>query len=335
MDQHLIVRTTRRAILAGIAAAWPLGLRAQPAAMPVIGYLNDQFPETASYVLASLRSGLEEEGFVEGRNVAIEYRWARAQYDRVPEHAADLVRRRVALIIVEGTKATPLFAKEATSTIPIVAFFGGDPVKEGLVASLNHPGGNVTGAALFTGSANVLDLKRLELLQAMVPGVGSIGVLVGPYAIPSEAELRAEQAAIEARGLAVKMARVTGDADLEAAFAALAHQKVGALLESPSAFFNSHRAELVALAAKYRLPASWEWPEFVQLGGLMSYGPAITDAAHQQGVYAGRILKGEKAGDLPVVLPQKFRLAINAGTAKSLGLSIPPTLLAIADEVIE
>jgi putative tryptophan/tyrosine transport system substrate-binding protein len=315
--------------LVGAAFASLLSAEAQPS-MPVIGYVADV--QVNPTVIAALRKGLEEQGFVEGSNVHMDMNVVPGQYDKLPAIMADLVRRHVAVIVAEGTANTAEAAHAATSTIPIDAFFGGDPVKDGYVATLNRPGGNVTGVALFTGSSNVLDLKRLEFLQRLLPGIRTIGLLIGPKSL---LDRPAEEAAIKARGLDVKVAFVTGDADLETAFATLAQEKIDALLESPSAFFTSHRAALVALAAKYRLPATWEWPEFVEIGGLMSYGPEITDAAHQQGIYAGRILKGEKPADLPVVLPQRFRLFINAKTAKTLGIAVPPNLLAIADEVIE
>jgi putative tryptophan/tyrosine transport system substrate-binding protein len=320
------------ALLCG-AAAWPLAARAQQKAMPIIGYVADVPNEPR--MIGALRAGLQEQGFVEGRDVVIDSHVVLGQSDRVASIVAELVRRRVAVIVTEGSHRTLDAAHAATSTIPIDAFFGGDPVAGGFVASLNRPGGNVTGVALFTGSANRLDLKRLDLLRSMVPGLRAVGVLTGPDQPMSEADRELETAAMAAEGIALKTAHVTAESDLEAGFAALVKQNVGAVLGSASAFLTGHRADLVALAARYRMPASWQWPEFVALGGLMSYGPSILDAAHQQGVDAGRILKGEKPADLPVVLPSIYHLAINLMTAKALGLVVPPTLLATADEVIE
>jgi putative tryptophan/tyrosine transport system substrate-binding protein len=332
--------TARRALIAmvgGAALTWPLGVRAQQD-MPVIGLLSDQFPEASVETVSVFRKGLAEQGFVEGRNVSIEFRWASGDYARVPDLAADLVRRKVTLLVILGSFVPLREAMKATTTIPIVAPFI-DPVVDtgGRIASVNHPGGNVTGAALFTGSANVLDTKRLDFLVALLPGMKKLGILAGAltFAPISDAQLRDEQAGAEARGLTVTVVRVKGDEDFEPAFALFAQQKVDAVLESPSAFFHSRRDRLVALAAQHRLPAIWEWPDFVEDGGLMSYGSRITDTIHQLGVYAGRILKGEKPADLPVVLPSRYYLIINLKTAKSLGLAIPPNLLAIADDVIE
>jgi putative tryptophan/tyrosine transport system substrate-binding protein len=331
----LIGRRKFIAIAAAASLASPLAVRAQED-MPVIGFLNDQFPETTVEGLAAFRKGLAEQGFVEGRNVAIEYRWGRADYAHVPELAADLVHRKVSVIVSMGTIAALRATMNATTTIPIVSVLV-DPVADtgGRVASVNHPGGNVTGAALFTGGSNVLDTKRLDFLMALLPGMKKLGILAGALAPISDAQLRDEQAGAEARGLTVTAAHVKGDDDFDPAFALFAQHKVDAVLESPNAFFHSRRDRLVALAAQYRLPAIWEWPDFVEDGGFMSYGSRITDTIQQLGVYAGRILKGEKAADLPVVLPSRFYLIINLKTAKSLGLAIPPTLLAIADEVIE
>jgi putative tryptophan/tyrosine transport system substrate-binding protein len=339
-DQNLVGvmrrRTRRHNLIAALAvSSLPcfVTARAQQPAVPVIGYVADVPNEPT--IVAALRAGLAEQGFADGHNLVLDVHIMPGQSDLVPGVIADFVRRRVAVIVTEGTPHTLEAAHAATTTIPVDAFFGADPVAGGYVASINRPGGNLTGVALFTGTTNLLDLKRLDLLRAMVPGLHAIGLLSAPDNPLSPAEQSAEQAAIEATGISVATESVTTESDLDAAFASLAGRKVGGLLQRPSAFLTGRRAALVALAAKYRIPASWGWPEFVAAGGLMSYGPSILDAAHQQGIYAGRILKGEKPGDLPVVLPSIYRLAINLTTAKALGLAVPPTLLAIADEVIE
>jgi putative tryptophan/tyrosine transport system substrate-binding protein len=324
------------AVLCGTAAL-RLGIaRAQQPPVPVIGYLSDGSPEPQALadILTPLRKGLAETGYTEGKNVDIEYRWARDQSGRMPALAADLVRRNVALIVATGRVAWET-AKRTTDTIPIVASIGIDPVKAGLVASINRPGGNFTGAALFTGGANVLDAKRIELLHELMPKVTVIGILVGPHGPLADAELLKEQTAAEALGLSVRVAQVANDSELDPAFASLTRQGIGALIESPSPFFNRRREAVVLLAAHYALPTIYEWSEYVAAGGLMSYGTSITEISHQLGVYAGRILHGAKPGDLPIVIPDKFRLVINLKTAKTLGLTIPPSLLARADDVIE
>ena len=271
-----------------------------------------------------------EAGFVEGQNVAIAYRWAENQLDRLPALAVDLVRLPAAVIVVNAPAA--IAAKDATTTVPIVFMTGSDPVKDGLVASLNRPGGNVTGVSFLVGS---LGSKRLELLRQLVPRATTIGILVNLTSPEAEAERKDLQAAAQAIGQQLIILDVGSDRDIETAFATFVQRGAGALLAGSGPFLTSHREQLVALAARYTLPMTYDAREFVAAGGLMSYGTSITDAYRQVGIYTGRILKGEKPADLPVMQSTKFEFVINLKTAKSLGLEIPPTLLALADEVIE
>jgi putative ABC transport system substrate-binding protein len=321
----------RRQFIAGLgsAAAWPLAARAHQPSMPVIGFLCAQSAEDnyKNYTVPFLQ-GLQETGYVVGQNAAIEYRWAENQFDRLPALAADLVRRRVAVIVaVNSTAAVP--AKAETTTIPIVFVGGGDPVPRGLVASLNRPGGNVTGFSTFTGE---LSPKRLQLLRELIPNAVRFGVLADS-ANPSIPLLIAGlQAAARTLGLQLVVANARTDSDLDTAFATLSQQHVGAVLINGGI---SSRMELVALAARHGLPAIYPSREFALDGGLMSYGRTPRDGLHQAGIYTGRILKGEKPADLPVVRASKFELVINLKTAKALGLTIPETLLATADEVIQ
>jgi putative tryptophan/tyrosine transport system substrate-binding protein len=320
-----------RAII-GSATAWPLTLRAQQSVMPVVGILNGQSPNTYAHLAAALRQGLKDAGFVEGQNVVIEWRWAEGRNEQLPTLAAELVERRVAVLVAGGGVGAGIAAKRATTTIPIVFTTGSDPVKLGLVSSINRPEGNATGVSFLV---NELNAKRLELARQLVPGGTTIGVL-GRTSNPTYASDRKE---IEEAATALKqrllMIDVTGEQDFEAAFANAAHQRIGVLLVQTDPFFNSQRDRLVALAARYALPTIYELREFVTAGGLISYGTSITNAYRQAGVYAGRILKGEKPGDLPVVQSTRFELAINLTTAKALGLVIPQNLLVAADEVIE
>jgi putative tryptophan/tyrosine transport system substrate-binding protein len=319
-------------LLGGAAAAWPLAARAQQPAMPVVGLLWFGSLDTSVLQLAAFRKGLNEIGFVEGRDVAIEYRWAEGRYGRMPELAADLIRRRVAVIAAPGSPATVVRAvKAATSAIPIVFGVGDDPVKFGLVASLNRPGGNATGINFFTAE---LVAKRLALLHELVSGASRVAVLVNP-ADPARVEsvLGDVETAVSATALQIQVLKASTSREIDAAFASL--ERADALFVGPDGFFNSRRVQLALLAARYAIPAAYAVREYVDAGGLMSYGASLADMFRQAGVYTGRILKGAKPADLPVMQSTKFELVINASTARILGLTVPQALLATADEVIE
>jgi putative ABC transport system substrate-binding protein len=323
----------RRAFIAGLgAAAWPVVARAQQPAMPVIGILNSTTAATTSYRIAAFREGLNEAGFVDGRNVAIELRFAEGHFDRLPALATDLVSRRVAVIVTDYPSARA--AKVTTSTIPIVFVAGADPVDGGLVSRLNRPGGNVTGVTFF--SAPIIT-KRLELLHTLVPKPAVIALLMdaNPRSPSAQAQLRDVEAAARALGRQTLLVQASTENEIDAAFATIARAGAGALFFGTNAFYTSHRRKLVALADLHALPASYHLREFVQEGGLMSYGASDREAFRHGGLYVGRILKGEKPGEMPVELPTKYELVINLRTAATLGLEIPPMLRALADEVIE
>jgi putative ABC transport system substrate-binding protein len=319
-------------LLGGAAAACPLTARGQQPAMPVIGILDPRSPDAISERLRAFRQGLRETGYIEGENLAIVYRYAENQFDRLPELAADLVRRQVAVIV--PVAASSIFAvKAATSTIPIVFVTGDDPVGIGFVASLARPGGNLTGTSLFTTE---LVAKRLGLLRELVPTAARVAVLVNPdSAATTEATLRDVEPAARSIGMQIQVLNANTSLEIESAFESIGRQRPDALFVAGTPFLNVRFVQLVQLAAFHRLPATYALREFVQAGGLMSYGASITDAFHQAGVYTGRILKGAKPADLPVMQSSKFELVINRPTARMFDIVVPPTLLATADEVIE
>jgi putative tryptophan/tyrosine transport system substrate-binding protein len=319
------------ATLAGAAAAWPLATRAQQPAMPVIGFLRPGSPESVAHLLIAFRAGLREEGFVEGQNVTIEYRWTEGQDDRLPKLLDDLVQRQVALIVTPGSTTFAFAAKAATKTIPIAFTSGIDPVKSGLVASFNKPGGNVTGIYQL---ANDLTAKRFELLHELVPSVTVFAALVNPTnAIVAETTTNEFRATASVLGLEVKILEASSNREIDMAFSSLFQQRVGAMLVSSDPYFTSRRVQFATLTNRTGIPAMFSIREYVEVGGLMSYGNNIAHSWRRLGFYAGRILKGEKG--LPVDQSTKFEFVINLQTAKALGLEVPPTLLARADEVIE
>jgi putative ABC transport system substrate-binding protein len=319
------------ATLLGGAAAWPLAVRAQQAALPVIGYLNFGSPESDTARVTGLRRGLNQTGYVEGRNLVIEYRWAGNQADRLPELAADLVQLRVAAIVAAGLPPA-LAAKAATTNIPIVFVVGADPVQLGLVASLNRPGGNLTGFNVFDGE---LGAKALALLHELVPSTATIGFLENPNNPKFELTTRDVLAAAAAIGLNVQILEAGTDREIDAAFASLVQARTGALLVGGDPFFNNRIERLIELAARHAIPTMYLFSEFVVAGGLISYGTSLREIYRQAGLYTGRILKGEKPADLPVQQVTKLELIINLKTTKTLGLQVPDRLLALADEVIE
>jgi len=319
-------------LLGGAAAAWPLAARAQQPAMPVVGFMSARSPEESAHLVAAFRRGLGEGGFIEGQNVALEFRWARGQYDRLPALATELVNRGIAVLVAVGGDPSSLAAKQATSTIPIVFGIGGDPVKAGLVESFNRPGGNVTGVTLMTA---LMEPKRLGLLRELVPGVPQIGILLNPAYPPAAHQLQELEQAAHAIGQRIVITRASTDEELDAAFRMLVQQRIGALLVAADPYFDTRRDRIVALAAQHQLPAIYQFREYAVAGGLLSYGVSITDAYRQFGVYTASILKGAKPADLPVQQVVKFELVINMKTAKALGVTISDNLLSLADEVIE
>jgi ABC-type uncharacterized transport system substrate-binding protein len=319
-------------LLGGAAASWPLAARAQQRAFPVIGLLSSRSPAVDTSLIAVIRQGLNESGLVEGQNVALDYRWADGQYDRLAALAADLVHRQVAVIVTMGGEVSALAAKAASATIPIVFAAGADPVRSGLVTSVHRPGGNITGVSTLIFE---LEPKRLGLMRELRPNATTIAVLVDPNSPNAEMQVNDIQAAARGVGGEITILNASTIRDIDAAFVRLVEMRADALLVVANPIFFNRTAQLVVLAARHAIPTVYSRREFTAAGGLMSYGPNINDSYRLLGVYAARILKGEKPGDLPIQLPTKFELVINLSTAKALGLDVPPTLLARADEVIE
>ena len=328
------MRTRREfmTLIGGAAVAWPLAARAQQTAMPVIGYLSARSPDDTAHLLAAFRRGLSENGFVEGQNVTIEYRWALGQYDRLPAMALELVHRSVTVLTATGGEPATFAAKAASSTIPIVFTVGGDPVKQGLVASYNRPGGNATGVRLLTTPA---EPKRLGLLHELVPQATTIGVLLNPAYSGSASQLSDVQEVARTLNLQVHILQASTDREIESAFEAVAAQGIQALAVAADPFFDTRREKLVALAARHAVPTIYQFREYAVAGGLMSYGVDASEAYRLVGVYTGRVLKGVKPADLPVIDTVRFQFVINLKTAKALGLKISDNLLSLADEVIE
>jgi putative ABC transport system substrate-binding protein len=319
-------------LLGGAAATWPLTAQAQQAAMAVIGYLSARSPQDTAHLVEAFRRGLAEAGFVEGQNVLIEYRWAFGQHDRLRGLAADLVRNPLTVLVTTGGEVAALAAKAATSTIPIAFIVGTDPVKLGLAASYNRPGGNATGINILTNS---LEPKRLELLRELVPQASAIGALFDPSFLAYEDQFRDVREAARALDLQVHELRASTDAEIDLAYETVAQQRIAAVTVAAGPFFDTRRDRLVALAARHGVPTMYHFREYALAGGLMSYGASITDMYHQIGLYVGRILKGAKPAELPILQPTKFELVLNLKTAKALGLKVPLTMQVAADEVIE
>jgi ABC-type uncharacterized transport system substrate-binding protein len=318
--------------LGGAALAMPRAARAQQSAMPVVGFLNGQSPATWGRLVAAFRRGLNEAGYIEGHNFAVEYRWAEGQPDRLPAFAADLVQRRVAVIVTSGGNTPAIAAKAATSTIPIVFMSNDDPRKYGLVATLNRPGGNATGVSWFSAE---LGSKRLALLHELVPGATVVALLVNPNNAEAARQPAELQEAARAIGLRIVILNATTPGDIDAAFGTMVQDRVGALVVAGDSFLLNRREQIIALAARHAVPTIYVNREMAGAGGLMSYGNSLTDAYRRAGLHTARILKGENAAELPVDQATKFELVINLKTAKALGLDVPPSLLALADEVIE
>jgi ABC-type uncharacterized transport system substrate-binding protein len=318
--------------LVGAVAVWPLPVHAQQPATPVVGFMSARSAEDSARLASAFRQGLADAGFIDGQKVKIEYRWANGDYSKLPVLAADLVNRKVAVLVAVGGDVSAAVAAKATKTIPVVIGMGSDPVKAGLVASFNRPGGNVTGYTLWT---NEMEPKRLGLLRELVPGVLLIGALVNPRFPPTEQELLELESAAKAVNQKIFVARANDDAELDAALASFAEQRIGALLVTASPFFDTRVDRIVGFAAERRLPAIYHFRDYAVAGGLISYGPNISESYKDAGVHVGRILKGEKPANLPILQPTKFDFVINLKTAKALRLNVPPTLFAEASEVIE
>ncbi len=319
-------------LLGGTALAWPVAARAQQPAMPVVGFLSPGLPEPSSFLVAAFREGLKEASYVEGQNVIIEYRWAKGHYDQLQTLAADLVRRQVAVIAATGGTISAQAAKAATTTIPIVFNVGDDPIKSGLVASFNRPGGNITGVNTLSP---VLEAKRLGLLRELVPQATLVAVLLNPTNPDAELQRRNLQVAASAIGQQLRIFNASSETDFDMAFGALVQQRADALLVGNDVFFTNRREQIVTLVSRHAIPAIYAFRSFAESGGLMSYSTNLVEVYRQVGLYVGRALKGEKPGDLPVVQPTRFELVINLKTAKALGVKISDNLLSLADEVIE
>jgi putative ABC transport system substrate-binding protein len=319
-------------LLGGTAASWPLAARAQQPTMPVIGYLHSGSPNAFEHAVGAFREGLNETGYVESQNVTIEYRWAEGHVDRLPGLAADLVNRNVAVLVAQGGGTCAAAAKAATSTIPIVFSSGADPVALGLVTSLSRPGGNVTGLSILTAA---LGSKRLEILHQVLPTADVVAALINPNNAGIQAELKDLQDGAQALAMSAKIFNATSAGDIDAAFATIVQAGIRGLVVGADPFFLGQLHQLVALSARHRIPAIYEWRDYVEAGGLMSYGTSLGEAYRQVGVYTGRLLKGEKPADLPVIQSTKVELVINLKTAKILGISFPLSLLGRADQVIE
>jgi putative tryptophan/tyrosine transport system substrate-binding protein len=324
----------RRDFIVGFAltGAWPLAVPAQQQPLPLIGFMSGRSLKDSEHLVAAFREGLGEAGFVEGQNVAIEFRWAEGQYDRLPALAADLISRRVAVLVGLGGDASAVAAKRATTTIPVVFGMGSDPIKAGLVESLNRPGANATGFTLLT---NELEPKRLGLMRDIVPHADVFGVLMNPKFPAAARELQDVEEAARTINQRLFVARASTDPELESGFASLLQQQISALLVNPDPYFDTRRDRIIAFAAQHRIPAIYQFREYAAAGGLISYGPSITDSYRQAGVYVGRILKGAKPADLPVTQATKFEFVINLKTAKALGIKISDNVMSLADEVIE
>ena len=319
-------------VLSGAAVSWPLGARAQQAALPVVGFMSGRSAPDSVHLVAAFRQGLSEAGFVDGQNVSIEFRWADGQYDQLPALAAQLVSHPVTVLVGVGGEPSAIAAKRATSTIPIVFGLGGDPVKAGLVDSLNRPGANLTGYTLLT---NEMESKRVGLLRELVPNAALVGVLLNPKFAPAAQQFQQIENAARTVGQKLVIATASSDGELSVAFASLVRERVNALLVAADPYFDTRRDQIIAFAAQHRLPAIYQFREFAVAGGLISYGPRITDGYRQAGNYTGQILKGAKPGNLPVLQPTKFEMVINLKTANALNLALPNSIQLLADEVIE